>query len=338
LRISARAYAVPGRSGGSADAIGKTVELDGERFRVVACMPRDFAFPNRTIKPWMPLRVPPVLSADPSSRAISLFRSVGRLRDGVTPAQAAAEGTARGVSAPNLGMVGTAVFGTQGPPRVSATPYLESLTADVKPALYILFAAVVLLLAASVANVAGMQLTRATTRRREMAVRAALGAGPARLARQLLTENLVIGAAGGLLGWLVALALHGALPKFLPADFPRTDEILAESRITCPPFESYVGKIVDYVRERVREGGLVAVVPDHLLTRLGLDEAAADLAEVGVASTVDQIREFYAHVGRPAKQPVKRFGAPDLSLRGASMSPRMHGTRRCGSVWWKLNP
>jgi ABC-type lipoprotein release transport system permease subunit len=141
-------------------------------------------------------------------RSISLFRAIGRMTQSATPEQAAAEGTARGHAAPNLGMVGTAVFGTQGPPRVSVAPYLESLTADVRPALSVLLAAVALLLAAAVANNAGMQLARATTRRREVAIRTALGAGPARLARQLLTENLLIGIAGGVAGWLISLALH----------------------------------------------------------------------------------------------------------------------------------
>jgi predicted permease len=271
------------RFAASSDAIGQMVELDGERFRIVACMPRDFVFPNRTVKAWTPLRVPPVVGADPTFRSISLFRSVGRLRDGVTPAQAAAEGTARGVSAPNLGMVGTAVFGTQGPPRVSAVPYLESLTTDVRPALYILLAAVVLLLAASVANVAGMQLTRATTRRREMAIRAALGAGSGRLARQLLTENLVIGACGGLLGWVVALALHAALPKLLPVDFPRTDEILADWHVLAFAVIAALGASVVF-------GTLPALVARRLRLVETLVEDSLAPAGGGTRSHLGQLR------------------------------------------------
>jgi putative ABC transport system permease protein len=271
------------RFGAAPDAIGRTVELDGERFRIVACMPRDFAFPNRAIKAWTPLRVPPVVGDDPAFRSISLFRSVGRLRDGVTPAQAAAEGTARGVAAPNLGMVGTAVFGTQGPPRVSATPYLESLTTDVRPALYILLAAVALLLAASVANVAGMQLTRATTRRREMAIRAALGARSGRLARQLLTENLVIGACGGLLGWLVALALHAALPKLLPVDFPRTDEILADWRM-------FAFAVVTALCASVVFGALPALVARKLRLVQTLVEDSLAPAGGGMRSHLGRLR------------------------------------------------
>ena len=158
------------RFDGSRDVVGKTFDIDGDRYRVVGAMPAGFEFPNRATQVWVPMHVPAVLGAD-ASRSVSLFRAVGRLKPGTTVEQATAEGTARGRAAPALGMVGTAVFGTQGPPRVSAAPYLASLTADVRPALSVLLAAVVLLLTAAVANIAGMQLTRATARRREIAVR-----------------------------------------------------------------------------------------------------------------------------------------------------------------------
>jgi putative ABC transport system permease protein len=174
----------------------------------------------------MPMHVTPVIDpGNPGARSVSLFRGIAKLKPGMTAAQAAAEGTARGRSAPDLGMVGTAVFGTQGKPVITATSFLDAQTKDVQTALSLLLAAVALLLVVAVANIAGVQLARAASRRREMAIRGALGATLARLSRQLLTENLLIGLAGGLAGAAIALFVLSVLPDLLPADFPRRDAI-----------------------------------------------------------------------------------------------------------------
>ena len=93
-----------------------------------------------------------------------MMRVIGRLRPDVTPAQAAAEGTARGRAAPDLGLVGVAVFGTTGKVTVAAVPLLDAVTADVRPAILVFLVAVALLLATATANVASLQLARATTR------------------------------------------------------------------------------------------------------------------------------------------------------------------------------
>lgn len=147
------------------------------------------------------------------------------------PAQAAAEGTARGRSGPSLGPVGVAVFGSNGPAEVSAIPMLQALTSKVRDAILIMLAAVVLLLVTATANVASLQLARGTARRREYAIRAALGAARGRLFRQSLMENALLGLLGGLVALVLAAWIHRVLPSLLPADFPRLDDLSFDLRM-----------------------------------------------------------------------------------------------------------
>ncbi len=169
--------------------------------RVVAVMPRAFAFPDGDTRAWRPMTV------RFTKGGLSMFSAIARLKPGVTPAQAAAEGTARARGGPDPGPVVMAVFGSRAPAQITAVPLLEAQTAGVRPAILTFLAAVALLLVAAVGNVAGLQLARGAARRREMAIRAALGAGGWRLIRQALAENLVIGLAGGVGGLCLAAAL-----------------------------------------------------------------------------------------------------------------------------------
>ena len=161
---------------------------------------------------------------------IKMFSAMARLKPGATVAQATAEASARAQAAPNAGPVAIAVFGSDGPAQMTLVPALDDATRDVRPALLVLLAAVGLLLAASVANVANLQLARAASRRRELAIRSALGASSGLLARQLLVESLVLGLAGGVAGLLLATVAARALPAWLPADFPRIDQVQLDSK------------------------------------------------------------------------------------------------------------
>ena len=156
---------------------------------------------------------------------------MGLLGPGITPAQASADGTARSRSGPDLGMVGVAMFGTKGAVTVTATQYLEAVTADVRPALVVLLWAVGLLVLAGTANIAGQQLARTLGRAREHAIRSALGAGTGRITRQLVTESVVLGVAGGIGGFALAAGLHQVLPSLMPADFPRLDDVAIDWRV-----------------------------------------------------------------------------------------------------------
>lgn len=207
------------RYGGQRDAIGRTIRIDGKPHRIVAVMPAAFQFPDPDRRAWMPMSVRFLKGR------LSIFNAIARLKPAVTPAQAAAEGTARARSAPDPGVVVMAVFGTREPAEMTVIPFLEAETAGVRPAILVFLAAVGLMLAAAAGNVAAIQLARGTARRREMAIRAALGAGGWRMARQVLAENLVIGVAGGAAGLLLVWLLHLALPSILPAGFPRLTDI-----------------------------------------------------------------------------------------------------------------
>ena len=205
---------------------GRIVRIDGQAHRVVGVLPDGLAYPDRLTRAWVPLRIMPT-----SGNSLSMFDAVARLRPGATAAQAASEGTARGRNAPDTGMTTTAIFGDRGPMEISAAPLLEGLTSDVRRPLLVLLIAVGLLLVTATTNVASLQLARATTRYREMAIRAALGAGSARVARQLLVESLLLGLAGGGAGLLVAWSLHRLMPSVLPADFPRVNDLTMDSTI-----------------------------------------------------------------------------------------------------------
>ncbi|HEY3884656.1 MAG TPA: ABC transporter permease, partial [Vicinamibacterales bacterium] len=212
--------------------IGSPIRFDTTTYTIVGVMPASFEFPNRDTRAWVPFSVvPEVWMAGPGKAGIqiSLLQALGRLKPGVTPTQAAAEGTAaaRG-SIANGGIertIAIGLFGSDGPVQVTAVPLLQALTADVRPAILVLLAAVALLLAIATANVASLQLARATTRRRELAVRSVLGAGRGRLVRQALVENVLLGLLGGAAGLALAAMLHRALPSILPAHFPRADDI-----------------------------------------------------------------------------------------------------------------
>jgi putative ABC transport system permease protein len=127
-------------------------------------------------------------------------------------------------------LVADAIFGKGGPVDVRVVSLLDELTGRVRPALRVLAAAVFVLLLICCANVANLLLARGVARRRELAVRSAVGASRGRLLRQLATEGLVTTALGGALGLALAAVLLRALPALAPADFPR----LADVRLDTP--------------------------------------------------------------------------------------------------------
>jgi predicted permease len=218
------------RFGARDDIVGQPIVLDGTQHTIVGVMPREFRFPSAETRAWIAWGAPPVDNPG-GTKTGTIMRAIGRLKPGVTPIQAAAEGTARATAAPDAGPVAMALFGAKEPILIHVRDAKEAAAADVRPAILILLVASALLFITAIANVANMQLARATARHRELTIRAALGAGTARLARQLLIENAIVGALGSLAGLAMTVALHAALPSMLPAGFPRVDAIEVDGRV-----------------------------------------------------------------------------------------------------------
>jgi putative ABC transport system permease protein len=216
---------------GGAQVLGRAVRLDYAPYTVVGIMPADFQFPDRETQAWVPAHITQLFSEDGNRISLQIFGAIGRMRAGVTPAQVAAEGTARARSARDPGTAALALFGSAEPPTVNATPALEVVIAEVRPAIRILLAAVLLLFVTAVGSVATVQLARLAAHGRDVTVRAALGASSFRLVRQWLTESLLFGVCGGLLGIAGARLLIEALPALLPHDFPRASEIALDWRV-----------------------------------------------------------------------------------------------------------
>lgn len=210
---------------GDPNVAGRTVQINGRTHEVIGVAPASFYFPDRDAQLWTPYVLPP--TTDGSMR---IMPALARLTPGSSVEQAAAEGTAaaRTVKRP---MAAEMLFGKGRPVAVHVNRIADSFTRRVRPALLVLMAAVGLVLLVACANVANLLLARGTARARELAVRAALGAGAGRLARQMLTESAAIGLIGGALGVLIAWGLTKAVPAWAPEGFPRLDDVRLDVRV-----------------------------------------------------------------------------------------------------------
>src|SRR6185436_11004491 len=194
---------------------------------IVGVAPPGFAFPNPDTTLWLPFLIRP---RDAQNSGIQTFSTLARLKPGATALQAAAEGTAAARAVPRP-MVADLLFGKGGPVEVRVRLVLEEMTASVRPAFTVLAVAVGLVLLIACANVSNLFLARSIARQRELAVRAALGAGRGRLAGQLFTESLVLSLCGGALGLLLAWGLIRAVPLLAPDNLPRLEEIRLDSGV-----------------------------------------------------------------------------------------------------------
>ena len=200
------------RFGGQASIIDSSIRLDGDSYRVIGVMPEGFGFMSRDVGAYVPFAFTPQQRSD-ASRGNQFSNSVGRLRDGATIARLESELATivqRNVAEGRLEADAVTVAGFTG----RAEPLRDRQVGDLRQTLLILQAVVVVVLLIACANLANLQLTRLASRRKELAVRAALGAAGGRIVTMVLIEALLLALVGGVLGVAVAwggLELVGAL-------------------------------------------------------------------------------------------------------------------------------
>jgi len=191
--------------GGQWSAVGQTLRLDSAPYTIIGVLPQSFQFPERDLDAWVPLQPSP----DDRRSGAFWLRTVGRLKPGVSLAQAQQEMTAiaarLGAERPEDGELGVALVDLR---NEIARPF--------KPALVMLTAGVVGVLAIACVNVAGMLTARGAARRREVAIRTALGASRRRVVRQLLTEAVILFVLGGVLGVTLGSVLLRLLVRVAP--------------------------------------------------------------------------------------------------------------------------
>jgi predicted permease len=217
--------------GGDPNIVSESIQLDGETYSVVGVLPKQFSLGGKQDL-WTPLGLD---RARPGDRGSHYLHVIAHLKPAVDFPQASAALTR---FADDLRRAYPGNYG-HGPEKnfdMYMVPVKEQLVGRLRPALFVLLGAVAFVLLIACANVANLLLARASAREKELAIRAALGAGRARLVRQLLTESLILGLAGGLLG--LALAYWGvdALRALAPANTPRMDEVYIDPLVLAFTF------------------------------------------------------------------------------------------------------
>ena len=216
------------RLGARRDVLGQKIILNATPFTVVGVMPPGVQHPGNTyhavaygdtIDVWVPF-----VYEDRADRGSHFLDAIARLNPGFTPEQARSE---MNVAMQQLGKVHRAEIGWD----VLVVPLKTEIVGGSRPVLFVLLAAVALVLLLACVNTANLLLARGTSRQREIAVRAAVGAGRTRIVRQLLTESLLLAGIGGVLGAVLMLVGVRVLVALLPADFPRSGDIRVDALV-----------------------------------------------------------------------------------------------------------
>jgi predicted permease len=205
--------------------LGSPIDLDRRPYTIIGVMPSSFAFPLEDgqldqVQLWVPMSLTPDELADQNAGFWG-YQMVARLKDGVTFSQAAQDADRVAQQVMRSFPVNMSAIRIQG----DITRLMEYAVADVRPLLRTLFFAVSIVLMIACVNVAGLLLVRAIRRRREYAVRLALGARASAIIRESVCEGLLLSFAGGLLGLAFAAAAIRTALHLLPESMPRVDSI-----------------------------------------------------------------------------------------------------------------
>jgi len=225
------------RFGSAPDVLGRKLRIDADLYTIVGVMPPDFRHPGRSLRTDVEMWAPSGYSASPfrapTRRAYFLSGAIGRLKAGISPAEAQQrlDGFARQLRTE---------YPDDYPARAGWTPRIITLQQDVvgsvRTPLLMMLGAVAIVLLIACANIAGLLLARAAARQRELAVRRAMGSGRARLARLLLTESLLLSLCGGAAGLLLAVWGVDLLVSLVPAGLPRMWEVAISGRVLAFTF------------------------------------------------------------------------------------------------------
>ena len=261
------------RFGGDPGIVGKSIPLNGEPYEVVGVMPPGFVFAPfwaTEAEIWAPLD----LQTRADDRDAQFLRVFARLRDGAS-LEAARQETGAITASLEREFPGTNR-------DVRVVPLRERVVGDVRPALLVLLGAVGLVLLIACANVANMLLARSSARRREIALRAAIGASRGRTIRQLLTEALVLAAAGGGAG--LALGAWGlkALVALAPPGIPRLSDVSLDLRVLLVTFGAALATGIAF-----------GLAPALQASRVGLQDALKDGGGAGAGREGGRLRRVF---------------------------------------------
>ena len=280
--------------GGDRNVLGRAVRLDNDLYTIIGVMPPDFRHPGRTLRSesdmWLTAGYIALPFPQPPKREIRLFPgAIGRLKPGLSlqQAQSKLEGFVSQLRQQ---------YPTDYPAAARWTAQITQLHQDIVgsagPMLVALLSAVAMVLLIACVNIASLLLARSSVRRREIALRQALGATARQLIRQLLTESLVLSLAGGIMAILLSIWLKGVLMHMVPAGLFRLQEISLNVRVLgfalgislltgfafglAPAWQLAKPQLMDELRQGTR-GSAVGVNQHRFLSALVITEFALSL-------------------------------------------------------------